>query len=383
MKILLVGGTGVLSSAVVTEARARGINVTTITRGNRNLPQGVNNIVCDKDNYEQISKLIDDKYDAIIDFLCLTAYDVEKSYLFYSQYTAQYFFISSCAVYDSRTGICSEDAPKMLPMWRYSVDKWAAEEKLCELAKTTSSNYTIVRPCVTYDNTRIPYGISPKYGYHWTLCARILAEKPIITWNNGVNKCNMMRVEDFAVGLVGLIGNKKAYNETFNICGDETPSFEEVLSVIELYLKKKINRVDIPSEFYAKHIPNRKGELLGGRSINTINSNAKIKSVVPDFQQTIFIKEGIFATLDAYVSQNYQHGIDWAFDAETDRTIYDWCKKQGLPTQQYKIGFVDYLHNATIHDRWCYYSVFYRDLVWMKILTRVRNVTSRLLTCSK
>jgi len=54
------------------------------------------------------------------------------------------------------------------------------------------------------DDTHIPYGISPQYGYHWTLIARILSGKPIIRWNGGINRCNMMRVEDFAVGVIGL-----------------------------------------------------------------------------------------------------------------------------------------------------------------------------------
>lgn len=380
--ILLIGGTGVLSSAVVQEALRKNIDVTIVTRGNRNIPEGMTSIVCDKENYEMLSVLLEGKtYDAIIDFLCFTNIDVERSFNFYSHFTNQYFFISSCAVYDTRLGgVCDENAPKVLPMWSYSINKWTTEEKLMELTCKSSCHYTIIRPSVTYDDTRIPYGISPIYGYHWTLCARILAEKPIITWNNGENRCNMMRVEDFAVGVVGLIGNEKAYNEAFNICGDETPSFREVLSVVEEYLGKKATTVNVTSEFYAEQIPYRAGELLGGRAIDSINSNEKIKLVVPEFKQAISIKEGLHKTLDAYIKQNYECGIDWTFDAETDRTIYDWCKTQGIPTRQYNLGFVDYLHNSTIKDKCRYYSIFYHDRMWMKTLVRLRNVAQRILS---
>ena len=255
-------------------------------------------------------------------------------------------------------------------MWSYSVEKWASEQKLAEMAAETECKYTVIRPCVTYGDTRIPYGIYPRYGYHWTLCARILAGKPIITWNSGNNKCNMMRVEDFAVGVVGLIGNEKAYNEAFNICGDEAPSWNEVLTIVEEYLQKKAIRVDVTSEFYAERIPNRSGELLGGRAIDAINSNAKIKKVVPEFRQTISIKEGVCKTLNAYKSQNYQHGIDWAFDAETDLIIEEWCQQMNISPKQYNLSYVDYLGTASRQDWYQYMNVKRHDAVWMKIVRR-------------
>ena len=374
--ILLVGGTGVLSSAVVAEALCKHINVTIITRGRRQLPKEVNSIVCDKDNYEKLSELLNGKkFDAVIDFLCYHEEELVRSFQFYSKYTTQYFFISSCAVYDTRVGgICAEDSPKVLPMWSYSVEKWAAEQKLVQLAAESDCKYTIVRPCVTYGDTRIPYGIAPRYGYHWTLCARILTGKPIITWNNGENRCNMMRVEDFAVGLVGLIGNEQAYNEAFNICGDEAPSFREVLAVVEEYLGKKAILVDLPSEFYAQQIPARSGEIIGGRSIDAFNSNEKIKSAVPQFVQTMSIKEGIRKTMDAYTKQNYQNGIDWKYDAETDRAIKEWCDINGMPSKRYKLGFVDYLGKATMKDKYVWRSVVYRDALDMKIVRALRNM---------
>lgn len=379
-KILLVGGTGVLSSAVVAEALRKGMDITIITRGSRKAPQGVNNILCDKDDYDRLSDLLKGKkFDAVIDFLCYHEDELVKSFQFYSGYTNQYFFISSCAVYDTRVGgELNEDSPKVLPMWSYSVEKWASEQRLALLAAETNCKYTIIRPCVTYGDTRIPYGIYPPYGYHWTLCARILAGKPIITWNNGENRCNMMRVEDFAVGVVGLIGNEKAYNEAFNICGDETPSFREVLSVVEEYLGKKAITVDVTSEFYAKQIPHRAGEILGGRSIDAINSNAKIKSVVPEFRQTISIKEGIYKTIDALRNQNYQYGIDWKFDAETDRAILTWCKANGISNKEYKLGFIDYLCNAAIEDKWIYYNIVYHDSYWMIVLEKIHKVRKKL-----
>ena len=216
MNILIIGGTGVLSTAVTSAALNKGIGVTMINRGNRLIPEGVEHIKADKDDRCLIENTLKNRYfDAVIDFLCYTDEETKRSVSLYSKHTKQYIYISSCAVYNTELlygKLGDEDSPKELSIWPYSLNKCNSEQLLKSLFANTEVNYTIVRPCVTYDNTRIPYGISPRYGYHWTLCARIKAGKPIIRWNQGVNRCNIMRVEDFAVGLVGLIGNQYSYH---------------------------------------------------------------------------------------------------------------------------------------------------------------------------
>lgn len=365
MKILLIGGTGVLSSAVTAEALRQDIYVTMINRGNRPIPAGVEHIKADRNEYGKIGKVLQGRhFDAVMDYLLFSDEDTRRSVEFYTQFTKQYFYISSCAVYNTKElagKMGDEESPKVLPVWSYSVNKWASEQMIMRLFENKDAHYTIIRPCVTYGDTRIPYGISPQYGYHWTLCARILNGKPIIRWNGGVNRCNMMRVEDFAVGVVGLINNPKAYNEAFNICGDETPSFNDVLKVLSGLTCKDIEKVDINSAFYAKEIPNRAGEILGGRSVDSINSNKKIKSVVPSFKQNIPLDKGMCMTYEAYKTQDYQKGIDWEFEADTDRIIRKWCKKNKIDKSQYKLGFVDYLGNATLNDRIRYYLSYHKE----------------------
>lgn len=358
MNILLIGGTGVLSSAVTIEAIRQGFDVTMINRGNRmnRVPQCVELIKADKNNHPFIeSQLSGRKFDAVIDFLCYTRKDLEYSIDLYGPYTNQYFFISSCAVYkvSNKAVKYDEEAPKVDPLWSYSVDKYACEMRLIELARQKKVMYTIVRPSITYDDTRIPYGISPKYGYHWTLVSRVIAGKPIIRWNMGENYRNMMRVEDFAVGVVGLIGNEKAFNEAFNVCGDEAPTYNDVLNVISEYVGIPVKTLDISGETYAKELPARAGEILADRAVSAFFSNAKLKQAVPTFRQTIGYKEGIRMTLDAYKNRNFQRGIDWKFDGDSDRIIN---KYKNMANANGNIGYVDYLNNAKLSDKiiyWC------------------------------
>lgn len=384
MNLLLIGGTGVLSSAVAREAIKQGIDVTSINRGLRNPIEGARVIVSDKGDKKKIAAALGGKtFDAIIDFLCITEEEVKQSFHFYSNYTKQYIYISSCAVYNTQiANPCHEDSPKDLPIWSYSGHKWHSEELLVDMARKAGINYTVIRPCVTYGDTRIPYGVAPQYGYHWTFFARIYTGKPLIKWNGGTTRCNMTRVEDFAVGVVGLVGNQKAYNEAYNICGDETPSFNDVLKEMELLANKPVIAIDMSSRFYASQIPGEDGEIEGGRSIDAINSNEKIKSIVPSFIQKYNLHEGMKMTYKAYIDQNYQRGIDWAFDGECDRIIKKWCKQNNMSVKSYHLGFKDYLGNASLHDKVQYYCSYHYgriDTRLLKLFMRIMNKISHLI----
>ena len=80
----MIGGTGVLSSAVTNEALKRGINVTIINRGHGIIPSVVKLIKSDKDNLKYISsQLGNNKYDAVMDYICYTDAQTSTSFNFY------------------------------------------------------------------------------------------------------------------------------------------------------------------------------------------------------------------------------------------------------------------------------------------------------------
>lgn len=376
MKLLIIGGTGVLSTAVVSEALNRGVEVTMINRGHRmdRIPQGIRFVKADSRDAETIDKALSGcSFDAVIDFVCYDKQQVENSLNLFSKYVGQYIFISSAAVLDTRVqGVLNEDSPKVLPTWDYSVQKWKAELFVQEECAGRGIHYTIVRPGITYDDTRIPYGFSPRYGYHWTLVARAKAGKPVVKWNNGINRCNMMRVEDFAVGVVSLVANEKAMDEAFIVCGDDAPSFMDVILSLEKSLGITIPTIDVDVAFLESVIPGRKGE-MEGRSRDAVLSNAKVKEVAPDFKQNISLDDGVRMTVDAYRNSNFQKGIDWVYDAQCDFLIKKWCRKKKIARKQFHLGFVDYLGNASLKDRFLYCSIYYQDLALVRLAKKARK----------
>ena len=377
MKLLVIGGTGVLSTAVVAEALRKGVEVTMINRGKRmdRIPQNITFIKSDCRDTETIEKALSGcSFDAVIDFICYDKKQVEHSLNLFSKYVNQYFFISSAAVLDTRVqGVLDEGSPKVLPSWDYSVQKWDAELFVQDTCTQRGIHYTIIRPAITYDDTRIPYGFSPRYGYHWTLVERAKAGKPLVTWNNGANRCNIMRVEDFAVGVVGLVANEKAYDEAFIICGDEAPSFIDVVHSLEKVSRCVFPTIDIDLVFIESTLPGRKGE-MEGRSHDMVLSNAKIKAVVPDFKQSITLDEGIKKTVTSYQNYNYHKGIDWVYDAQSDYLIKKWCQKNKIDRKPFHLGFLNYLGTASLKDKMLYLSIYFQDFALMKLAKRVKKL---------
>ena len=353
MNVLIIGGTGVLSGAVSRQAIKQGYKVSILHRGTKPhlIPDGCESLIADAHDRVAVSRLLQGlTFDAVIDFICYNKQQLSNSFDTFAQYARQYIFISTACVYDTslRGGVKDENAPKVLKDWAYSKEKWESELFLMDAAKNAGIPYTIVRPAVTYDDTRIPYGITPVYGYHWTLIGRILANKPIITWDNGSARWSLIRVEDFAVGVVGVIGNQKAYNEAYNISSDVSYSWDDVLETLSKVLDKPVLKYNLSAQEYGKLYPSRAGEITA-RSFDLIADNSKIKQIVPSFCTSITLEEGLRSVVDGYRKNKYYYGIDYKFDAEQDRII-----NAGSGT---KYGFVDYLGDATLKQKVLYYSV--------------------------
>lgn len=371
MNVLVVGGTGVISYAVVQEATKRGYEITCINRGrskNQRLSDSVQVFIADYHDEVTIKKILRGKhYDAVIDVLCYKEKDIEYSVNLFKDVCDQYIFFSSCAVYNKGKGnyVCDENSQLENPVWNYSINKVACEKKLISMAFKFDLNYTIVRPAVTYGNTRIPYGITPPYGYHGTIIQRLLKNKPIILWDKGQAISTITRVEDFAVGLVGLIGNAKAYNQCFNVVGDERHKWKDVIGTLADILNVEPTYINLTKEQLAKEMPLRKGEILGGRGINQLLDNRKIKSVVPEFKTTISLHEGLERTVRFYQSHNYLLGIDYRFDATWDYIVRKYSNSKR------NTGFIDYLHNASVYDRFIYYTELHSDKKIVKAIQRL------------
>jgi nucleoside-diphosphate-sugar epimerase len=262
----------------------------------------------------------------------------------------QYIFISTACVYrrNQEDMPIKENSPKPNKNWSYNVEKFECEETLKSLTKDSKSYYTIVRPYITYDNERIPFGIAPEYKYHRTIIERIKSGKPMFIWGDGQTLTTSTYVFEFAVGLVGLFLNAKARNEDFHITSSMSYPVIDVLTLLFEKLGKKPQIVHLTNEEMSEWLPQFKSMLLGDRVLPAVFDNSKIKNAVPEFESKITLSEGLDKILE-YYNKKSEYDYDYKYDALIDRM---------LTNKGVNCGFKHYT-SSTTRSRLVYYAYRY------------------------
>lgn len=330
-KILLLGGTGTLSSVVLKKLLKENWDVWILNRGLRkkNVPDEVHVIIGDfKNPMSWSDKISKESFLVVVDFLSRTPDDIMRIYPLFKDKCQQYVFISSSCVYrrNQEDFPIKESSPKPNVNWSYNIEKYNAELALIKQSEDASSSYTIIRPYITYDNERIPFGIAPAYKFHRTILERLKSNKPVFVWEGGEIKTTLTYVDDFANGVIGLLLNEKAFNEDFHITSNFTYSWNEFWQIIKRATKSQSEVIKVTSDEICKVMPLERGTLMGDRALDAIFDNSKLKQVLPDFQFKCSLEEGIKYIINNYNS-NDNYFYDYKYDALLDKLLNPYSKK--------------------------------------------------------
>jgi nucleoside-diphosphate-sugar epimerase len=323
MKVLFIGGTGVISSACSDLALARGIELYLLNRGRsvRPEPAGARVLHADIRDLEQTrAALSGHTFDAVVDWIAFTPDQIAADIALFRQRIGQYIFISSASVYEkppSRLPIV-EDTPLGNPFWTYAANKVACEEALREAGRVEGFPVTIVRPSHTYDRTKIP---TPG---HYTTVARMRQGKPVVVHGDGTSTWVLTHHRDFAVGFVGLIGNPAALGEAFHITSDELLTWNQIFTIVGRAAGVEPKLVHIPSDVIARYDPEWGAGLLGDKAHSVIFDNRKIRRVVPDFAPEIPFSTGAPEIIAWYDADRARQVVDERLDALMDALVARW-----------------------------------------------------------
>jgi len=366
-KILILGGTGILSSEISSLAIERGYEVTMVNRGKRKdyFNAQAKLIIGDLKN-EKVdalrNKLEGESFDVVIDFVTYTVQQLKRSIEMVSGICKQYIFISSATAYltpksnslvteyspitentpiienapiTENTPIIEnapiiEDFPIGNTGWQYAFDKAKCEWYLKENQEQIDFPYTIIRPYVTYGETRIPYQVIPMEYY--TLINRILSGKPIPIFGDDV-RCTLTNSKEFAVGAVGLFENQKAFGEAVHITADMATTWKEVLLILSQRLNCNAKIVNLPMKCLSKG-SKRLGfdvdEILYDKARSMVFCNNKIKSLVPEFKGEVSFSSGIDASVQYFSENRNAQKINYAWDARIDKLMAQFAPKGQL-----------------------------------------------------
>jgi nucleoside-diphosphate-sugar epimerase len=325
MKVLFIGGTGVISTEVSKSCILNGIDLYLLNRGKSNKRiEGVREITTDISNFNECANLLEEhNWDVVVNWIAFTPEDVERDFKLFSNKTKQYIFISSASAYQKPPSkpFITESTPLKNPFWQYSRNKIACEMKLMEYYRDSEFPVTIVRPSHTYDKT-IPIVIGGWKEY--TTVSRIKMKRRIIVHGDGTSLWTLTHSKDFAKGFVGLLGNQQAIGEAFHITSDEVLTWNQIYETIGKIVGEKPNIVHIPSDFIGKYDDHLRDGLLGDKANSVIFDNSKIKKYVPEYKAVIPFIEGIKSTINWFEEDNTRQIISRESNNLIDKIISDY-----------------------------------------------------------
>jgi len=320
MKVLFIGGTGIISSACTRLAADRGISLTLLNRGmtERTVPSGVRVLRGDIRDPASVRQALGDRtFDAVVNWIAFTPEHIETDLKVFRGRTGQYVFISTASAYQTPPAALpvTESTPLANPFWEYSRQKIACEERLIRACRDDGFPVTIVRPSHTYDCT-----VLPMHG-GYTVVDRMRKGKKVIVHGDGSSLWVMTHHRDFAKGLTGLLGNDRAVGDVFHITSDEWLTWNQIFHMVARAAGCEPQLVPVPSEIIARYDPEWGDGLLGDKMHSMIFDNTKIRRLVPDFTATIPFSRGAEEIMAWYDAAPSRQIVDQKLNRRMDRII--------------------------------------------------------------
>ena len=251
LKVLFIGGSGIISSACSQLAVERGLDLYLLNRGSTSLrpePAGATVLRADiRDVASATTALGDLSFDVVADWVAFTPEHVQADVDLFRGRTKQYVFISSASAYQTppeRVPV-TESTPLRNPFWQYSRDKIACEELLVSAYREDGFPATIVRPSHTYDQTSVPFDGG------WTAVARMRQGKPVVVHGDGTSLWTLTHQVDFARGFVPLLGHPRTLGEAFHITSDDVLTWNQIARSLAAAAGVEARLVHVPSDAIA------------------------------------------------------------------------------------------------------------------------------------
>ena len=328
MKILFIGGTGTISSAITQQLATTKHELWLLNRGNRKseVLGNVKQIIADINDEEEVLRQLGDmRFDAVCDFIGFVPAQVERDFRLFAGRTRQYIYISSASAYNkpARSYVINEGTTLANPHWQYSRDKIACEELLLKHYREDGFPVTIIRPSHTYCERSVPTSVHGPKG-SWQVLKRMMEGKQVIVHGDGSSLWTMTWNGDFAKGFIGLLGNPHAIGEVFQIMSDESLTWNQIYQTVADALGVEYKPYYVSSEFLAAVAPaeyDLEGNLTSDKAVTVVFDCSKLKRAVPGFQATTRFDEGVRRCVNYILAHPELQEEDPAFDAWCDRVI--------------------------------------------------------------
>ena len=334
MRILIVGGTGLISSELARATAVAGHELTIVNRGRSTLappPPGSRVIHVDATYPAAVrgalrgQRLRGERFDAVVQFIAYGAEHVRADLETFGPMTDQYVLIATSAAYRpfDRLRPLTEDVPLENNFWQYARDKIACEEALRDGAGAAGVPYTIVRPAHTYGPSKIP-AYTGNSRHPWTIVDRMRRGADIVIPGDGTSLWTLTHARDVASGILGLLGNERAWGRAVHITSSEALTWFGIYAAIaraaglspEQFARQA---VFVPSEALIAAAPTQEGSIRGDKMHPAVYDTSLLRELVPGWEATTTFESGLAECMEWFEVVPARQTVDDEANAMFDR----------------------------------------------------------------
>lgn len=345
MRILVLAGTGAMGEWLVDILASRGDSVTVTSRKKRDDKPGVEYVQMDAKDINVLSNLLKQGWDAVVDFLIYSTEDFKARLDDLLSYTNQYVFISSSRVYAKSDGPITEESPRLLDdigdEEYLKTDEYALAKARSEnaLRESGHSNWTIIRPYITYSVNRLQLGTMEKEAW---LGRALRGNKILFSRDVAAKTTTMTFGRDVARGISSLLGKDAALGRAFHITTPESHKWSEILDiyldVIEEETGKRPEVAYVDSSLEWEKVFGGHYQLKCDRLYDrTFDSSAVAE--VGGFSSYTPVREGISECLRAYIKSGSRTRAN-TMDALRDRLSGDKTSLREFAGPKRKLAYL-------------------------------------------
>ncbi len=327
MRVLILGGTGIIGRELAAVADLDGHRVTVVSRGRRSESQAqrgsVETIVGDAyDSVALAERLSGRTFDAVVDLLSFTPEQVRASVSLIARQCDQYVLVSSATIFDGASAEAPivEGSKRVDGPWTYPAQKIATEEALHQACVRLGHAYTIVRPYITYSAQRVAFGA-------WesgAVLSRLADERVVVIGEKlARTPTSLTHSRDLARGILALLINPQAHNEDFNIASEEQVTWMDVQQIAATAIGARTRLVKVPDARLVEIFPELMGK-ISDRLLPRIFDNSKLRSACPGFEFEYSVRAG-YEQCVPEVLAHPAAGIGYAEQGKMDRLATHAC----------------------------------------------------------
>ena len=319
MRVLILGGTGLISVGIVKHLLARGADITVFNRGLRDasqMPKGVKALVGDRNELEIFERrFAGEHFDAVIDMIAFSPGQAMSDVRAFGGRCTHFLFCSTVCTYGVKipSSVVIDESFAQEPISEYGRNKLACERIILDAQRGGAFMATVIRPSSTYGPGS---PLIDQLEFNPIAWDRIAKGEPVLVADDGLGLWNSTHRDDVGKLFAYAALNAKTYGKSYNATTQRVFTWRDYYREVAAALGTTAKLISMPADWIVDRDAKRFNLLAEITRHHGPYTSAAAMADVPEFVCEIDFTTGAKQTVDDLKRRGaLRVGADPAYDA--------------------------------------------------------------------